>query len=216
MLLDQDRLLGYTMKFEIDCRLRYERRADDSDYLVQIVGHVQHEDDESPLTTVGQIVATRIECGRMINDHYGEGYDDCDAVSAELEQVGAMIFNQGEGDLFTPLYESFKEVGGNGFDVLILDQLKVEASHRGHGVGLAAMWRTIQTFGGDCVMVLCKPFPLDRDRDAPRTETKKAVAKLRAYYRRLGFKPIPGTEYMGFNPAMRAPKLWRDDGRQSA
>jgi hypothetical protein len=81
---------------------------------------------------------------------------------------------------------------------------------RGYNLGLAVMRRLIERFGAGAAVVAMKPFPLQgeysrRDRDEWRQrmqlddfdkDLRRATAKLRRHYAKLGFKFMKGTPFM--------------------
>ncbi|MDP2018967.1 hypothetical protein [Hydrogenophaga sp.] len=109
-------------------------------------------------------------------------------------------------------------------NILILDRMEIFPKYRGEGIGLNALRCLQRQFSTGCGIIAMKPFPLqfeggtpEENADSPtfvklglgtfdRNE-KRAMAKLRAYYARLGFVRVPGTEYMVADPLLAMPSL---------
>lgn len=99
-------------------------------------------------------------------------------------------------------------------NTLILHRLAIERAYRGRGYGLQALQALIEEFRVGIGIIAMKPFPLQfeggiryrterkqeevakYELDALGKDFRKARSKLRRYYRRLGFKLVPKTEYM--------------------
>lgn len=133
---------------------------------------------------------------------------------------------------FEPLYEedgSFKDpvarllygkYGGMWEpNALLLQRLAIKRQFRGFGYGLQALQALIEELRVGVGIIAMKPFPLQfegrtRNRDEEELSeycfdqflgnARTARAKLRRYYARLGFKPVPKTEYMVMSADMTA------------
>lgn len=100
-------------------------------------------------------------------------------------------------------------------NLLVIDRLFLYPEYRGHGLGLAALIEIVRRHRYGAGLIALKPFPLqfechNRAQDTPERQRlrlddfdltqEKAMAKLRRYYGRLGFKRVPRTEYMVLSP----------------
>lgn len=109
-------------------------------------------------------------------------------------------------------------------NLLILDRLAVLPEHRGSNIGLRVLRCLRVRFSSMCGLIVMKPFPLQFEGGIPAENAEKekfrklrldqfpadfdkSLRKLRAYYRRLGFARVPGTDYMAADPEQRAPSL---------
>jgi hypothetical protein len=109
-----------------------------------------------------------------------------------------------------------------GSDLLILDRIRIQPEHRGHGYGLYAAQLMITGFAsGGIVACLPSPYELLKnapplalgDEDTPSRRERSipgwtaAQAKLRAYWSLLGFEQIPGSEVFGLSLTARRPSM---------
>jgi len=95
-------------------------------------------------------------------------------------------------------------------DILLIDTIYIYPKFNGHGLGLAAIRRTIEYFKRDGLVVLLRAHPLqlvseswnDDDFEQKMNMSKfesnedKALKSLRKYYSKGGFKLIEDTWYM--------------------
>jgi len=95
-------------------------------------------------------------------------------------------------------------------NLLIIDDLVVNPEHRGHGVGLLVLRTLMQRLGIGVGLVALAPFP-DKSDSINRAEATvpttlfldqfnllefEATSKIQAYFGRLGFKRLPGSDIM--------------------
>jgi GNAT superfamily N-acetyltransferase len=95
-------------------------------------------------------------------------------------------------------------------NLLIIDRLEILPEFRGNNIGLECLRRCLQQYAHGCGVVALKCFPLQfegRELDDPAwrrkmqlgklsKDPKRSLAKLKKYYASLGFKIIPGTDFM--------------------
>lgn len=95
-------------------------------------------------------------------------------------------------------------------NVLIIDRLEIRPEFRSHNIGLVVMRRLIERFGAGASIVAIKPFPLQRERFSDEANEwrrglkladldknlRRATAKLRRHYAKLGFKAMKNTPFM--------------------
>jgi hypothetical protein len=135
--------------------------------------------------------------------HLGEAYDDgvpwfevLDARSADTAMYLDLI--DPEHSCYTNWVEFTFEPFGS--DLLILDRIRIEPEHRGHGYGLYAAQLMINGFASTG-MVACVPAPYELLKNAPSRERgdessrdkripewAPAEAKLRKYWSLIGFE----------------------------
>jgi GNAT superfamily N-acetyltransferase len=133
-------------------------------------------------------------------------FDACDAHGQTVHDYGCVLFDFRRGELKRTIDDQFGGIGA--INVLILDKIEVLPEHRGHGVGLAAACCFLDTFEGGCGLAVCEPYPMQFKETTPHhsewckkmgvesfvADEKRAVAKLRAYWSRLGLQRIRGSK----------------------
>lgn len=120
----------------------------------------------------------------------------------------------GDGDLKDKVMKAIWGEDRYAPNMLILDRVVIRAEHRGHGLGLATLRALCENFRIGAGFIAMKPFPLQfesarfdaskfkknvAELELERWENvteKKALASLRKYYGTLGFRRVPGTEFM--------------------
>jgi hypothetical protein len=95
-------------------------------------------------------------------------------------------------------------------NVLIMDRIEILPRFRSHNLGLHVMRRLFERFGTGVEMIAIKPFPLQSEdarlsgekwRGRMKLATlepdlRRATAKLRRHYKKLGFRAMKGTPFM--------------------
>jgi len=95
-------------------------------------------------------------------------------------------------------------------NLLIIDRIEILPEFRGNNIGLECLRRCLQQHAHGCGVVALKCFPLQFEGggfDDPAwrrkmqlgklsKDPKRSLAKLKKYYAALGFKIIPGTDFM--------------------
>lgn len=169
---------------------------DPNDYVTEIRGtiFIFQRDDEGFETEdqieVGEVVAYYADLWRARM----AGLDVFEVFDAASE-TGTLTYMT----LWDQEIEDFKEslIGGmSGLNALLLERIRIRPEFRGRRLALAATRITIDHFARDCALVALKPYPLDVAEDAPEVEIREAIAGLTAYYARLGFFTVPGSELM--------------------
>lgn len=117
-------------------------------------------------------------------------------------------------------------------NTLALQRLVIKREYRGRGYGLLALQALIEEFRVGVGIIAMKPFPLQfeggidyhsesKDEEVTKyelgaftTNFRSARSKLRRYYRRLGFKLVPKTEYMvmAVDDTAKLPVPWMSKG----
>ena len=188
------------------------------DYIVGLDGDVMvsgrwQEDD----VRVGYISA--------FNVHFGQAYDDgvpwfdvLDARSADMALYVDLIDSKESS--YTEWVESTFEPFGS--DLLILDRIRIEPEHRGHGYGLYAADLMISGFGPSTGLIACVPAPYELLKNAPirtndsgvRSNREHAIpgwegaeAKLRTHWSLLGFQQLPASDVFALSQSARRPPM---------
>jgi hypothetical protein len=175
--------------------------------------------DESGIDSIaGTIQGYIIQVDRIIND--GESlFDACDAHDQTVHDYACVLFDLRSGGLKPAIEDQFGVVGAG--DMLILDRIEVLPAHRRHRLGLAAACSFLDTFETGCCLAVGEPYPIqfkERTRehaewcakmgiDAFVQDEKVATAKLRTYWRRLGFERIRGSKKFALSLQHRRPTL---------
>jgi len=80
-------------------------------------------------------------------------------------------------------------------DVLVIEDIFLENSHRGAELGLVVADRTIAIFGRGCGLAVICPWPTElKDCDDEENAAEHAHSRLGEYAERIGFKAIEGTD----------------------
>jgi GNAT superfamily N-acetyltransferase len=186
-----------------------EAELEDNDpchYMYVTEGTVVGTNEAEEEAEVGRFRLSYIDvCGAMdvgasVFDIFDYSQETCDYYSAifDIETLGASA-------RLTKLFKD--EIWPS--NVLILDRLEILPEFRGHSLGLVVMRRLIERFGAGTGVVAIKPFPLQHE-DAREEEQwrqrmkldqldkslRRATAKLRWHYAKLGFKFMKGTPFM--------------------
>jgi GNAT superfamily N-acetyltransferase len=175
--------------------------------------------------TQGKVVAVdyddeheqRIEAGRFrlyyidvlaAVDAGASVFDIFDCKSDTLDYYPAIfdMDTEGPSDELLRLFKDGVYFG----NVLIVDRLEILPEFRSHNIGLVVMIRLIERFSAGASIVAIKPFPLQRERFSDEgsewrqglkladldKNLRRATAKLRRHYAKLGFKAMRGTPFM--------------------
>lgn len=176
----------YVVRFEIDSWLN--RNADEEGYLTRIYGSISWSDCDSDPEghQCGYIRALHLRCNNMIDN---DEYDPLSWASNESEEVAeiAAAIYQEDGEWMEVIEETWGEI--EVADLLIISEIEIGAHHRGRGLGLQVVNRTIELFGGPCGLVACCPYPTEVRMEG-ELAAKKAHKKLAKHAEMLGFKRL--------------------------
>lgn len=81
-------------------------------------------------------------------------------------------------------------------DVFVIEEIFLDAPHRGSDLGLCVAERAITVFAGGCGIVAICPWPsemIDHDDD---DEARSSHARIGKHFERLGFQKIPRTNIL--------------------
>lgn len=182
------------------------------EYITDIRGAIVQQwcsdDHEDVLQrVVGTIEGWRFEIGRAMQDGQCivEAADDH---SADAYNYCLQLFEPGNLEYRDQVQALFPDDALE-CDALAIHEMQIEPEHRGRGLGLRAMLRTLQAFGGGCGVALIKPWPLQytgREFDEicrlgktaggrSAADRRRDFSRLRRYWSRLGFVRIPDADY---------------------
>lgn len=107
-----------------------------------------------------------------------------DDESADLLEAISAVWDFGSSDIRGDL-----DFVGLGTDILHLDQLRLELSWRGQGLGIEILKRLIVAYGRSACVCTCVPMPIEEigDRDVGQQ-------KLQQHWRKMGFNPVPDSD----------------------
>ncbi len=134
-------------------------------------------------------------------------YDVADAHSEDMEEAFAAVFDWRTG-LHTKGIEELYAGDIMGTDLLLIRGLEIDREYRGKGLGSKVLSAVKTTFGANASLILLKPFPTEylrldeKDQEQRKAEFYEDSKRLIAYYQKHGFRSIPGTELMSFNPSL--------------
>jgi hypothetical protein len=201
---------SYRVDFETTAHLHHQS---ENDGITDVRGKIIHEDGNQNETPVGNLHGYCVRSERLAETG-GDLFDICDAHYPQLCDVASLVSNSNkrawrdELDLEKP------------FDLIIPWTVTLLPEHRGKGVGLLALWRFIDYFGGGATIAVLKPFPLNHqehesDDDYEKMQygqfakvsLKDGQAKLAAHWGKLGFKRIPDSDFFYFDMRCARPSL---------
>jgi hypothetical protein len=183
---------------------------DPMDFITHIetaITCVAEDREEGPI--VGEISAALVEVDRALRMNQSL-YDIFDSYSHTWQFYEALT---GEHDNLTNALEHYTDGLALKHDLLLLDTIQIEPSHRGNRLGLFATASLIEQFREHCGLVMCQPYPM---QFGPMFEEKKwrrrygagldlkdeaaALTKVQDYWRELGFREIGKTGFMLMSP----------------
>jgi len=163
-------------------------------------------------TKIGAIQAFLILRGRAMNT--GESlFDAMDSISSSTMECYEALF-RAPTDEWNKTVDALYEGDVTGSDVLFIDTIEMHAPFRGKGIGAQVVRGTIDTFASGCVLVVCKPFPLQYSnwedeehrafRQRPDFEKKRLAdfEKVAKFWRSLGFRKLPDSEFYAYAPGL--------------
>jgi GNAT superfamily N-acetyltransferase len=187
-------------------------------YVTDLRGKVLvRGDEQEDACCVGTISAFLVHLQRASDD--GMSWADVlDAHSEDMASYLALLNSKGSG--YSNWVETTLEPLGR--DLLVLDRIRIEPEHRGHGYGLYAAELMMNGFGLSDGIVACQPAPyelLKRFDDLPplkaATTSRRqlipewgaAEAKLRKHWSLLGFRRVPKSDLFALSLAFRRPSI---------
>lgn len=206
----------YTLRLEIGSHLGDSEPPEA--YVASYEGTIRriNPDNCRTLEIAGKVRAILVKAAAALHDDlslFGDVMDPFDATTADCYSAlcsrYAGMWHPRVGRALGWEPDDF-DMCING-DILILDLITVRPKHRGQGLGVKAAHELIQLMGRGAQVVMCKPFPLqlqdidhsqDSDElkllalaDFPR-DAKRATARLKAHWMRVGFRPLGRTPYL--------------------
>jgi GNAT superfamily N-acetyltransferase len=161
---------------------------------------------------VGNIRAYLVLRGRAVNESESL-LDAMDSVSAQVMECYEALFDA-ESDAWNRAVEETYHGEITELDVLFIESIKLDARHRGKGIGAHVVRETIATFASSCGLVACKPFPLQYSNwkdDAHKTIRQESgfenrriadFAKAAKFWTNLGFRRLPLSDFYTYAPEL--------------
>jgi len=181
----------YFVRYEVESRLHMD--SEDEGYLTKIYGSIlrAESDDDEDGVMCGHIRVSHLRCDEMTNnddfDPRGWGKVEGD----EMHEITRSMYRK-NGEWVKPLEEMWGVI--DPMDLLVINEIELNKDHRGRGVGLQVVSRTIDLFGQSCGMAALCPWPTEIDDPKNEELTRMAHRKLAKYSERLGFKNLMGTD----------------------
>lgn len=178
-------------------------------YLDEIAGDVVAHNEERSPCVAGRFSVYYVDCDGALNA--GVSLFEVMDQNQEIHNYYAALIDFETGDFRAEVVQATGAdyLVGN---ILVLDRLELLPAYRGSGHGLALLRAMIRSFGRGAGVVAMLPFPsqfgtLGADASNPewrdkmevgrmKRSKKAAIKRLHTYYATLGFRDIPGTEYM--------------------
>ena len=180
-----------------DCRcfIRYEteswlsKSGSDEGYVTNIFGSILHavDDDDDDGTLCGHIRVCHLRCSEMLANDEFDPRKWARMESDELAEIAKSIYRAGGG--WSKDFEAmFGDVARR--DMLVISEVELHPEFRGRGIGLQAVSRTIDLFGGACGVAALCPWPTELEDRKDEQEARRAHAKLAKYSERIGFSQL--------------------------
>jgi hypothetical protein len=147
-------------------------------------------DDEVGTSTqhpLGMLDVVVIDCDRALDDGRS-GFDLLDVESGDLATIGAEVFDIRSGWL----RDSVRDALGDdnfGSQLIVLDRVRVEPQHRGHGLGPILAGLVLDTLRiGSSAFSACYPAPFEGDLEG--ADRERAIDSLTRTWAKLGFQEL--------------------------
>jgi GNAT superfamily N-acetyltransferase len=186
---------------------------DPSGYVYQYRGEIldyedEAEDDEvgsgEPNVKVGKIEAFYIDRVRIIDKGHSF-YVAMDDISSDTRECYEALIDQESGDWKEEVAALIGENALIRDNILLINRLEIEERFRGRGIGAKVAHEVIGTFGSQCAVIVCKPFPLqykgylEKKRTlAEDKQRRSAFRKVAAFWKSVGFHKLPSSEHFVF------------------
>jgi hypothetical protein len=190
----------YGMRFSLDSLMAI-RTGDPDDYIQEINGTISKlGEDAEPVEDVGGVKAYLLKLGEACNNGVSN-HDIFDCRSGEIYEYWKDLFDDDTQDW----KDGLVEMPG---DLLIISRVGIKEGHRGFGLGLAAVMRTIRVFSNGASVAM-KPFPLQyegkTDKEVNASQETADTKKLRDYWALAGFDQVGKSGIYLLDTALKSP-----------
>ena len=140
-------------------------------------------------------------------------FDAMDSISDETAECYEAVFDLATNEWNADI-EDLYAGGPAGIDLLFIEQIRLDEGHRGKGIGRNVVREIIETFGFQCGLVVCKPFPLEysgwaekysaAEQAKPDFDRKKTATfeGVRLFWQKCGFIQLPGSDFFAHCPGL--------------
>lgn len=156
----------------------------------------EFEGESDTEVKAGQIDSYLVLRGRALNEHESL-FEAMDSIDSSVFECYEALFDPETDDWNQSVEDIYKDAI-NGLDVLFIECIQLEEEYRGKGIGAQVVRETIATFGSQCGLIACKPFPLQYSnwQDEEHNEIRKQ----------------PGFEEKRLGDFTRVARFWTDLG----
>lgn len=203
-------LLDYKVTFHTDKHF-WGDVNNPEDYVVRIEADIMYDRNSSAEAPDYQTIAILNALSFRVSEAPISPFHIFDCHSDETSELFDVLFDLKTDSFKDTVLDQFDILGIG--DILYVDTLKIPAKHRGRNLGLLTARELIKLYGGGCDLVICKPFPMQFSGQKPNEggsrdpfyrnftkDQKLAFQKIRAYWRTLGFKRIPKSDFYAMRP----------------
>ena len=177
--------------------------GDIADFATSIEGSIFDDDD----VLAGKLRLIYLDMGAILETNIG--LFDLFDIRGETEPFYSALIDHDTKEFKSDLEEILGDYIID-LNLLIIDRIEILPEFRGNNIGLECLRRCLQQYAHGCGGVALKCFPLQfegAELDDPAwrrkmqlgklsKDPKQSLAKLKKYYAALGFKIIPGTDFM--------------------
>jgi hypothetical protein len=203
---------SYRLDFEISASLD----PSEDDPITSVMGKIVYlgsEDARAPEVIVGKLEGWYMRRDRLDNGY--NFFEICDRYQ-DRHDVMSLVWDLDANDYYANL-----NLEGGGGDLIVPHAMSIVAEHRGSGIGLLAVWRFLDYFGGSAALAVVKPYPLNHNSsDKPPDEAfrqmygqfagvskKSGVKALTRHWSKLGFRRLRDSEYLFLDMRNARPSL---------
>ncbi|MES2024328.1 MAG: hypothetical protein V4448_02110 [Pseudomonadota bacterium] len=194
--------------------------SEPDDFIYKSSGTIVASSSLDDEIVVGKFRVYYVDIFSAVNEGTFSIFSIFDSYSETVDYYEA-IYDLDSDDINEKLLKALKcdPFFGN---VLIIDRLEILPAFRSNNLGLFAMRRIIQRFGSGTSITAIKPFPLQfewnkhHDDDGWTEQlalpvfdknSRSATARLKKYYRKLGFVSLPSTPFMFLETELKLPSV---------
>lgn len=190
-------------------------------FVYPYCGDIIHIDEYDSRIRIGKFSALFVSVSNALNENE-HIFDVLDCHSSSLAEYYAPIFGDNAPD-FSDKVDRLSRGYIDGLDLLVIDRIEILPEFRGKSIGLRVIRHMMSRFSVGAGVIALKAFPLqfegensDPEHQAwgnllslDRFVNNKRVskAKLKKYYKRLGFVSLPGSDFMIFPTGLKIPTI---------
>lgn len=192
-----------------------------SRYVTTISGDIIQEDEDGENVAIAGRITLHIVLVSLAQDNNYDLYEIFDE-DAPLFEIGQAIFDFQYGEIKDKIRDYYNGEIVNS-DIFVIERIEILPPYRGNNLGKKLLKDIYNRFSGACGLFVLKSFPLQFEMgvtensewnkqmklDAFEKNGKKAVQKLKCFYKSCGFETIPGisSDLMFVNPLMGNSKM---------